>query len=119
MNSNKYMKVQKGDLFYADLGKTIGSEQSGIRPVIVIQNNVGNKYSPTIIVTPLTSKIKKQTLPTHVEIGERFGLAEYSIALLEQVRTIDRKRLSDYIGTLDSNTMRQVDAALRASLDLG
>lgn len=118
MSSNKYMKVQKGDLFYADLGKTIGSEQSGIRPVIVIQNNVGNKYSPTVIVAPLTSKIKKQTMPTHVEIGERFGLPDYSIVLLEQVRTIDRQRILDYVGTADSKTMKQINTALSVSLDL-
>lgn len=84
-----------------------------------IQNDVGNKFSPTVIVAPLTSKIKKQTMPTHVEIGERFGLTDYSIALLEQVRTIDRKRILDYVGTIDSKTMKQVNTALRVSLDLG
>lgn len=119
MKNGKYMEIHKGDIVFADLGETIGSEQSGIRPVIVIQNDVGNKFSPTVIVAPLTSKIKKQTMPTHVEIGERFGLTDYSIALLEQVRTIDRKRILDYVGTIDSKTMKQVNTALRVSLDLG
>ena len=119
MKNAKYMEIHKGDIVFADLGETIGSEQSGIRPVIVIQNDVGNKFSPTVIVAPLTSKIKKQTMPTHVEIGERFGLTDYSIALLEQVRTIDRKRILDYVGTIDSKTMKQVHTALRVSLDLG
>ena len=118
MKCVNYMEIHKGDIVYADLGGTIGSEQSGFRPVIVIQNDVGNKFSPTIIVAPLTSKMKKQALPTHVDIGERFGLAEHSIALLEQVRTIDRKRLSDYVGTVDSKTIKQVDAALHVSFDL-
>ena len=113
MKNAKYMEIHKGDIVFADLGETIGSEQSGIRPVIVIQNDVGNKFSPTVIVAPLTSKIKKQT------IGERFGLTDYSIALLEQVRTIDRKRILDYVGTIDSKTMKQVNTALRVSLDLG
>jgi mRNA interferase MazF len=118
MSSKKYMGVQKGDIFYADLGETIGSEQSGVLTVVVIQNDIGNQYSPTVIVAPITSKVKKQMLPTHVEIGERFGLTEYSVVLLEQLRTIDWKRISGYVGKVDSKTLRQINKALRASLDL-
>jgi mRNA interferase MazF len=118
MSSKKYMGVQKGDIFYADLGETIGSEQSGVRPVVVIQNDIGNRFSPTVIVAPITSKVKKQMLPTHVEIGERFGLTEYSVVLLEQVRTIDWKRISSYVGAVDGKTIRKINEALRASLDL-
>ena len=110
--------IQKGDIFYANLGETVGSEQSGIRPVLVIQNNVGNKYSPTLIITPLTSKAKKLAQPTHVVIGKRFGLTEYSYALLEQIRTIDRARLLEYIGHADERVMWRVDDALRVSLNL-
>ena len=110
--------IQKGDIFYANLGETVGSEQSGIRPVLVIQNDVGNKFSPTVIITPLTSKAKKLTQPTHVEMGRRFGLTEHSYALLEQIRTIDRARLLDYVGHADDSVMRRVDKALRVSLNL-
>ena len=110
--------IQKGDIFYANLGETVGSEQSGIRPVLVIQNNVGNKYSPTLIITSLTSKAKKLAQPTHVVIGKRFGLTEYSYALLEQIRTIDRARLLEYIGHADERVMWRVDDALRVSLNL-
>ena len=110
--------IQKGDIFYADLGETVGSEQNGIRPVLVIQNDVGNKYSPTVIITPLTSKAKKLSQPTHVVIGRRFGLKEYSYALLEQIRTIDRARLLDYVGHADDPVMCRVDTALRVSLNL-
>ena len=101
--------IQKGDIFYANLGETVGSEQSGIRPVLVIQNNVGNKYSPTLIITPQ---------PTHVIIGKSFGLTEYSYALLEQIRTIDRARLLEYVGHVDESVMVKVDDALRVSLNL-
>lgn len=110
--------IQKGDIFYADLGETVGSEQSGIHPVLVIQNNVGNEYSPTLIITPLTSKAKKLAQPTHVIIGNRFGLTEYSYALLEQIRTIDRARLIEYVGHVDESLMGKVDNALRVSLNL-
>ena len=110
--------IQKGDIFYANLGETVGSEQSGIRPVLVIQNNVGNKYSPTLIITPLTSKAKKLAQPTHVIIGKSFGLTEYSYALLEQIRTIGRNRLLEYVGSVDESVMVKVDDALRVSLNL-
>ena len=118
MKSMNAMIIQKGDIFYADLGETVGSEQNGIRPVMVIQNDVGNKYSPTVIITPLTSKEKKLSQPTHVVIGKKFGLKEYSFALLEQIRTIDRTRLREYIGHADEQTMNCVNLALRASLHL-
>lgn len=110
--------IHKGDLYYADLGETIGSEQSGIRPIVVLQNNVGNKYSPTLIVSPLTTKNKKMSLPTHVEFGKRFGLKEESIALLEQIRTIDRVRLIKYIGKANRKKMQQVDDAISISFGL-
>lgn len=118
MNNMNTTQIQKGDIFYADLGETVGSEQSGIRPVLIIQNDVGNKYSPTVIITPLTSKAKKLAQPTHVAIGKRFGLTEYSYALLEQVRTIDRARLREYVGHADEPVMSRVDTALRVSLNL-
>jgi mRNA interferase MazF len=110
--------IYKGDLFYADLGETVGSEQSGCRPVLIIQNNVGNRYSPTVIVSPLTKQYKKMMQPTHVALGHRFGLTEDSVALLEQIRTIDRLRLRRYIGTVDSETMNQIDRAITISFGL-
>lgn len=110
--------IHKGDLFFADLGATVGSEQSGVRPVVVLQNDIGNKYSPTIIVSPLTTKNKKMFLPTHVDFGKNFGLREESIALLEQIRTIDRSRLIKYIGKVDKEAMKQVDAAIAVSFGL-
>ncbi len=118
MNKIDNITIQKGDIFFADLGETVGSEQSGIRPVLVIQNDVGNKFSPTVIITPLTSKPKKLTQPTHVAIGKRFGLSEYSYALLEQIRTIDRARILDYVGHADEDMMSRIDRALRVSLNL-
>lgn len=111
-------KILKGDIFYADLGETSGSEQNGIRPVLVIQNNIGNKYSPTVIVTPLTSKVKKEGQPTHVVLNCECGLSEKSMALLEQIRTVDRFRLRQYIGSIDEQTMRRIDAAITASFGL-
>jgi mRNA interferase MazF len=110
--------IEKGDIYFADLGETVGSEQSGMRPVLIVQNNVGNKHSPTLIVSPLTTKNKKMFLPTHVSLGNRFGLKEESIVLLEQIRTIDRIRLGIYIGKIDQPTMLQVDAAIAVSFGL-
>ena len=118
MSNTNNTQIQKGDIFYADLGETVGSEQSGIRPVLIMQNDVGNKYSPTVIITPLTSKAKKLAQPTHVFIGKRFGLTENSYALLEQIRTIDRTRLLEYVGHAEIPVMDRVDAALRVSLNL-
>lgn len=111
--------VKRGDIFYADLSPVIGSEQGGVRPVLVIQNDVGNKYSPTIIVAAITSQINKARLPTHIEINAPdYGLPKDSVVLLEQIRTIDKKRLREKIGKFDEDMMRQVDDALRISLGL-
>lgn len=118
MNQKSQKKILKGDIFYARLDETIGSEQGGVRPIIVLQNNVGNKYSPTVIVASITSKVKKKDLPTHVLLGCEFGLNEESMVLVEQIRTIDRFRLKDFIGSVDKNTMERVDAAIIASFGL-
>lgn len=113
------MKIKRGDLFYADLSPVVGSEQGGVRPVIVIQNDIGNKYSPTIIVVPVTSQTNKAKLPTHVKLaGKRFGLPKNSVALLEQVRTIDKKRLRDKLGSFDHKTMLKINEAIAISVGL-
>ena len=113
------MIVKKGDLFFADLSPVVGSEQGGIRPVLVVQNDVGNKYSPTIIVAAVTSKTDKSHLPTHVEIkASQGGLAKNSVVLLEQLRTIDKQRLKERIGSLSSNQIPIVDEALGVSLGI-
>ena len=111
------MKLKRGDLYYADLSPVIGSEQGGTRPVVVIQNDVGNKYSPTIIISAITSQINKTKLPTHVEVEQGFGLPKNSVVLLEQIRTIDKKRLREKIGKFDEDTMRKIDDALKISLE--
>ena len=114
------MIVKRGDLYYADLSPVIGSEQGGVRPVLVIQNDVGNKYSPTIIISAITSQINKAKLPTHIEIkAQDYGLPKDSVVLLEQIRTIDKKRLREKIGRFDDNMMRSIDEALRISIGLG
>lgn len=111
--------VKRGDIFYADLSPVIGSEQGGVRPVLVIQNDIGNKYSPTIIIAAITSQINKARLPTHIEINAPdFGLPKDSVVLLEQIRTIDKKRLREKIGRFDEDMMKAVDDALRISLGL-
>lgn len=111
--------VKRGDIFYADLSPVVGSEQGGVRPVLVVQNDVGNKYSPTIIIAAITSQINKAKLPTHVEvIGDDYGLSKDSVVLLEQVRTIDKRRLKERIGHLDETLMNRVDEALRISVGL-
>lgn len=113
------MRIYKGDIFYADLTPVVGCEQGGIRPVLIIQNNIGNRYSPTIIVAAITSRTGKQHLPTHIRLDElQNGLRQNSLVLLEQVRTIDRSRLRDYIGTLTDRQLRQVDEALAVSFGL-
>ena len=113
------MVVKKGDIFFADLSPVIGSEQGGVRPVIVIQNDVGNKYSPTVIVAAITSQINKAKLPTHVEIkaGEH-GLNKDSVILLEQLRTVDKRRLKERIGRMDADAMEKVNEALVVSLGI-
>ncbi len=114
------MIVKRGDLYYADLSPVIGSEQGGVRPVLIIQNDVGNKYSPTVIVSAITSQINKAKLPTHIEINAQdFGLPKDSVVLLEQIRTIDKKRLREKIGKFDDELMRSIDDALKISVGLG
>lgn len=113
------MNVKRGDVFYADLSPVVGSEQGGVRPVLVIQNDIGNKYSPTIIVAAITSQINKAKLPTHVEISApEYGLPKDSVVLLEQVRTIDKKRLEEKIGRFNDEMMAKVDECLKISLGL-
>ena len=113
------VQVKRGDIFYADLSPVIGSEQGGIRPVLVVQNDVGNKFSPTVICAAITSKMNKAKLPTHVEIdASKYHLVKNSVVLLEQVRTIDKQRLKDFICHVDNKLMNQVDNALRVSLEL-
>ena len=110
------MMVKRGDVFYADLSPVIGSEQGGVRPVLVVQNDIGNKYSPTIIIAAITSQINKAKLPTHVEIiAPEYGLPKDSVVLLEQIRTIDKKRLREKIGKFNDDMMRSVDDALKIS----
>jgi mRNA interferase MazF len=105
--------IRRGDIFYADLSPVVGSEQGGIRPVLVVQNDIGNKFSPTIIVAAITSQINKAKLPTHIEINaQEYGLQKDSVILLEQVRTIDKKRIKEKIGHLDDKLMEQVNEAL-------
>ncbi len=111
--------IKRGDIFYADLRPVVGSEQGGIRPVLVIQNDIGNKYSPTVIVAAVTSQINKSKLPTHLELdAKEFGLSKDSVVLLEQVRTIDKSRLREKVCHLDENFMWQIDRSLRVSLGL-
>lgn len=113
------MQIKRGDIFYADLSPVVGSEQGGIRPVMIIQNDVGNRHSPTVICAAITSKMNKAKLPTHVEIdASKYHLVKNSVVLLEQVRTIDKQRLKDFICHVDNKLMNQVDNALRVSLEL-
>ena len=113
------MLIKRGEIFYADLSPVIGSEQGGLRPVLIVQNDIGNKYSPTVIASAITSQINKAKLPTHIEISaEKYGLVKNSVILLEQIRTIDKKRLKEKIGVLDDNMMVLVDSALFISFGL-
>jgi len=111
--------VKRGDIFYADLSPVIGSEQGGVRPVLIVQNDVGNKYSPTVIAAAITSQINKAKMPTHIEISAQdYGLNKDSVILLEQIRTIDKRRLREKIGRLDETLMERVDDALSISFGL-
>jgi len=113
------MVVKRGEVYLADLNPVQGSEQGGIRPVLIIQNDVGNHYSPTVIIAAITAKISKAKLPTHVEIKkDEVGLLKDSVILLEQIRTIDKERLEDRIGELCAETMKTVDIGLRVSIGL-
>ena len=111
--------MKRGDVYYADLRPVIGSEQGGIRPVLIIQNDVGNKFSPTVIAAAITSKTDKSKLPTHIDVyAEKYGLARDSVILLEQIRTIDKKRLKEKMGHLDDDLMNRVNSALTVSFGL-
>jgi mRNA interferase MazF len=113
------MLIKRGDIIYADLSPVIGSEQGGLRPVLIVQNDIGNKYSPTVIVAAITSQINKAKLPTHIEISaEEYGLTKDSVVLLEQVRTIDKKRLKEKVGHINDDLVASINEALGISLGL-
>ena len=113
------MVVKRGDVYFADVSPVVGSEQGGVRPVLVIQNDIGNRFSPTVIVAAITAQIQKAKLPTHVEIdAKRYGFERDSVILLEQIRTIDKQRLTDKITHLDDEMMDRVDEALQISVGL-
>ncbi|NLM45191.1 MAG: type II toxin-antitoxin system PemK/MazF family toxin [Firmicutes bacterium] len=113
------VEVKRGHIFFADLSPVVGSEQGGVRPVLVIQNDVGNKYSPTVIIAAITSQIEKAKLPTHVEVdAKEYGLEKDSVILLEQIRTIDKQRLQDKVTELDERAMQRVNQAIKISLGL-
>ena len=113
------MPVKRGDIYYADLSPVVGSEQGGVRPVLIVQNDVGNRYSPTVIAAAITSQREKTRLPTHIELhSEDCGLSRDSVVLLEQIRTIDKRRLKERMGRLDNGSMNQIDRALSISFGL-
>lgn len=113
------MRVKRGDIYYADLSPVVGSEQGGVRPVLIVQNDIGNKYSPTVIAAAITSQRDKTKLPTHIEVtGSSCGLAKDSIVLLEQIRTLDKRRLKERMGMLDDISMGKIDQALSVSFGL-
>ena len=114
------MTIKRGDIFYADLSPVVGSEQGGLRPVLIVQNDVGNRYSPTVIASAITSRLGKAKLPTHIdEYAERFGLVKDSVILLEQIRTIDKTRLREKMGHIDDVLMQKVNNAITISFGLG
>ncbi|MBE6602006.1 MAG: type II toxin-antitoxin system PemK/MazF family toxin [Ruminococcaceae bacterium] len=114
------MTVKRGDIYYADLSPVIGSEQGGLRPVLIIQNDIGNRYSPTVIAAAITSRMSKARLPTHIDIyAKEVGLAKDSVILLEQIRTLDKRRLKEKMGHLDDTTMDHVNTAIAISFGLG
>ncbi len=109
--------IKRGEIYYADLSPVVGSEQGGVRPILIVQNDTGNKYSPTVIAAAITSKLTKAKLPTHIELSEgECGLAKNSVILLEQIRTLDKRRLKERIGELSIPTMHKVNVALLISL---
>ena len=113
------MQVKRGDIYYADLSPVVGSEQGGVRPVLIIQNNIGNRHSPTVICAAITSRMNKAKLPTHVEIdASRYRIVKNSVILLEQIRTIDNRRLKDMVCHMDRELMDKVDEALKVSFEL-
>ena len=114
------MNIRRGDIYYADLSPVVGSEQGGIRPVLIIQNNIGNRFSPTVIAAAITSRESKARLPTHIHLyADNSGLSKDSVVLLEQIRTLDKRRLKEKMGTLNSSDMFKVDEALSISFGLG
>ena len=113
------MNIRRGDIYYADLSPVVGSEQGGIRPVLIVQNNVGNRFSPTVIAAAITSQQSKANLPTHIPLhADSSGLDKDSVVLLEQVRTIDKKRLKEKMGTVDENSMNEINNAISISFGL-
>ena len=111
--------IKRGDIYYADLSPVVGSEQGGIRPVLIVQNDVGNKYSPTVIAAAITSKTDKSKMPTHIDVyADEFGLEKNSVILLEQIRTLDKKRLREKMGHLDEDVMNRVNGAISVSFGL-
>ncbi|MDR2519692.1 MAG: type II toxin-antitoxin system PemK/MazF family toxin [Eubacteriaceae bacterium] len=112
------MNIKRGDVYYADLSPIVGSEQGGVRPVLVLQNDIGNKYSPTVIVSAITSQTNKNKLPTHIQLYSGSGLSKDSVVLLEQIRTIYKQRLKEKIGHIDEHTMGQVNDALTISFGM-
>ena len=110
--------MKRGDVYLADLSKTVGSEQGGLRPVLIIQNDIGNRFSPTVIVAAITGQISKAKLPTHIELTKEHGLAKDSVILGEQIRTIDKSRLQNYLCSLDEITMKKVDRSIMISLGM-
>lgn len=113
------MEINRGDIFYADLSPVIGSEQGGVRPVLVVQNDVGNKYSPTVIIAAITSQLSKAKLPTHIELSHvKYNLAKDSVVLLEQIRTLDKRRLKEKVSSIDVVSMKQIDVAIMISLGI-
>ena len=117
MDNGTTGQIKRGELYYADLSPVVGSEQGGMRPVLIIQNDIGNKYSPTVIAAAVTSQINKAKLPTHIELkAGDYGLPKDSVLLLEQIRTIDKKRLKEKIGVLNTDTMKRADRAILISL---
>ncbi len=114
------MSVRRGDIYYADLSPVVGSEQGGLRPVLIIQNDVGNRYSPTVIAAAITSRMGKTRLPTHIDVyADKVGLAKDSVILLEQIRTLDKRRLKEKMGHLDDGLMSEVNSAIAVSFGLG
>ena len=113
------MNIKRGDIYYADLSPVVGSEQGGLRPVLIIQNDVGNKYSPTVIAAAITSRMEKSKLPTHIDLyADKVGLSKDSVVLLEQVRNIDKQRLKEKMGHLDDVAMNEINNAIAVSFGL-
>ena len=113
------MQIKRGDIFYADLSPVVGSEQGGIRPILIVQNDIGNRHSPTVICAAITSRMNKAKLPTHIELdATKYQIVKNSVVLLEQIRTIDKQRLKDYVCHLDKEIMKKIDEALRISFSL-